>query len=925
MNNPKTHASRSARKPGTPDTVSLPALRRALVILEAETIDRASIADFAAADIETLLKSMRSSREGLTDDEAGERLGSYGFNEVAHEGPPRWYAQLLHSFNNPFILLLIGLATLSYLTGDIEATIIISVMVLISGLLRFFQEFRSSQAAEKLKAMVSTTATVSRRVVERSFTVEPASALTVPQRPHEMWRKEVPLKVLVPGDLVHLAAGDMVPADVRLLMSKDLFISQAALTGEALPVEKFSGFDSVAGNGLSAQVADISSPFELPNICFMGTNVVSGTASAVVLTTGNRTYFGSLAKTIIGQRAMTSFDRGVNSVTWLLIKFMVVMVPLVFLINGLTKGNWTEAFFFALAVAVGLTPEMLPMVVTANLARGAVAMSRRKVIVKNLNSIQNMGAMDVLCTDKTGTLTRDKIILERHLDVHGDTNLDVLKYGYLNSYYQTGLKNLLDKAALEHGEIHHALKVEENYTLVDEIPFDFVRRRMSVVVEKEHTQHLLICKGAVEELLAICTQAKSNGNSVPVDDPLRKQMMRLTRGLNEDGMRVIGVAYKETEATQRVYSVKDETAMTLVGFLAFLDPPKETALEAINALARHGVQIKVLTGDNEVVTRKICKEVGLGVEHTVLGKEIEDKSEEDLEELVEQTTVFAKMSPMQKAQVVKALQRRGHTVGFLGDGINDAPALREADVGISVDTAVDIAKESANIILLEKSLMVLEEGVIEGRKTFGNIIKYIKMGTSSNFGNMFSVLGASALLPFLPMLPLQLLVNNLLYDLSQTGIPFDSVDPEYLVKPRKWAVNDIGRFMIFIGPISSIFDYTTYALMWYVFHATSEATQAVFQSGWFIESLLTQTLIIHVIRTGKIPFVQSRASAPLMLLTGTIMAIGIYLPFSPLATYLGLAPLPKAYFGWLMLTLLCYCALTQMIKVLYIKRFRTWL
>jgi Mg2+-importing ATPase len=884
-----------------------------------------SVAEAAALDVDEVLSALGTSREGLTESEAEKRLDQYGLNEVAHEKPPRWYVQLPLAFKNPFIILLIGLAVVSWLTADVAGTIIIIVMVLISGFLRFAQEFRSSKAAEKLKAMVSTTATVSRKDPGRDIPAETIKMFGVTLHPKESWRQEVAIKALVPGDIVHLAAGDMVPADVRLLTSKDLFVSQSALTGEALPVEKYEPSEINNGKDWQPLATPQSNVLDLPNLCFMGTNVVSGAAAAVVVTTGSQTQFGSLARSVTGQRALTSFDKGVASVSWLLIKFMVAMVPLVFLINGLTKGNWTEAFFFALAVAVGLTPEMLPMIVTANLARGAVTMSRRKVIVKNLNAIQNMGSMDVLCTDKTGTLTRDKIILERHLDVHGDTKEEVLHYGYLNSFYQTGLKNLLDVSVLEHGETHHDLRLAEDYRKVDEMPFDFVRRRMTVVVEKDRHQHILICKGAVEEVSSICNEVESNGDIVPLDDALRHQAKNLTRELNEQGMRVLALAYKQIDAPKTTYSVADESGLVLSGFLAFLDPPKETAAEAIRALGDHGVRVIVLTGDNSVVTRKICHEVRLEVEGKVLGRDLERMSDADLDEIIDRTTVFAKLSPMQKARVIEAFKRRGHTVGFLGDGINDAPALRAADVGLSVDTAVDIAKESADIILLEKNLLVLEQGVIEGRRTFGNIIKYIKMGTSSNFGNMFSVLGASALLPFLPMLPLQLLVNNLLYDLSQTAIPFDSVDPVYVAKPRKWRVNDIGRFMLFIGPISSIFDYTTYAVMWYVFGAQTPLHQSLFQSGWFIESLLTQTLIIHVIRTAKLPFIQSRAALPLMLLTGTIMAIGIYLPFSPLAPYLGLVALPKSYFGWLLATLASYCALTQLIKVWYIKRFRTWL
>jgi Mg2+-importing ATPase len=883
------------------------------------------IAEAALRGPEEALAALGASREGLTEDEANARLDRYGFNEVAHEKPPRWYVQLPLAFKNPFIILLIGLAVVSWLTGDAKATVIISTMVVISGALRFFQEFRSSQAAEKLKAMVTTTATISRKNSSREAAAEIVREAGVTLHPRESSRREISIKLLVPGDIVHLAAGDMVPADVRLLTSKDLFVSQAALTGEALPVEKYEPSELGNGKGAAPQAMPNANPLESPNLCFMGTNVVSGIATAVVVTTGSRTYFGSLARSVSGQRALTSFDRGVSAVSWLLIRFMAAMTPLVFLINGLTKGDWTEAFFFAVAVAVGLTPEMLPVIVTANLGRGAVTMSRRKVIVKNLNAIQNLGAMDVLCTDKTGTLTRDRIILERHLDIHGKTKEEVLRYGYLNSFYQTGLKNLLDISVLEHGELRHQLELEEDYRKVDEIPFDFARRRMTVVVEQERRQRLLICKGAVEELLSICAKAESDVGVVPLDDAMRRQAKAVTRGLNEEGMRVLAVAYKKMTEPKFPYSVADESDLTLAGFLAFLDPPKETAAEAIRALAQHGVEVKVLTGDNEVVTRKICRDVGIEVKQAVLGRDLERKSDAELEELAGRTTIFAKLSPTQKARVIKALQRQGHTVGFLGDGINDAPALREADVGVSVDTAVDIAKESADIILLEKSLLALEEGVIEGRRTFGNIIKYIKMGASSNFGNMFSVLGASALLPFLPMLPLQLLAQNLLYDLSQTAIPFDNVDAEYLARPRKWEVRDIGRFMLFIGPISSLFDYTTFALVWFVFHASAPEHQPLFQSGWFVEGLLSQTLIIHMIRTAKLPFIQSRAALPLLLLTATIMAVGIYIPFSPLAGYLGMSSLPTVYFFWLAVTLLAYSALTQAIKVLYIRKFKMWL
>ncbi|HEY9133046.1 MAG TPA: magnesium-translocating P-type ATPase, partial [Dyella sp.] len=645
-------------------------------------------------------------------------------------------------------------------------------------------------------------------------------------------------------------------------------------------------------------------------------------ATAVVVATGMRSYLGSLARTVVGQRVQTSFDRGVKSVSWLLIRFMAVMVPIVFVINGLDKGDWLQAFLFALSVAVGLTPEMLPLIVTANLGKGAIAMSKRKVVVKRLNAIQNFGAMDVLCTDKTGTLTLDKIVLERHLDLYGEESDEALTYGYLNSRFQTGLKNLMDKAVLEHRDLE---SLAQEYRIVDEIPFDFQRRRMSVVVSKEAADEMLVCKGAVEEMLSICAYAKTGDEIQPMTDELRAEIKAMTRRLNEDGLRVLVVAVKQQPPAHRAYGVADETGLTAVGCLAFLDPPKDTAATAIAALNHHGVAVKVITGDNEAVTRKICREVGLDVEHSVQGKHIEPMTDEELDELVHRTTVFAKMSPLQKARVVKSLRRQGHTVGFLGDGINDAPALREADVGISVDTATDIAKESADIILLEKNLMVLEEGVIEGRVTFGNIIKYIKMTASSNFGNMFSVLVASAFLPFLPMLPLHLLVLDMLYHTSQLSIPFDRMDEEYLRKPRKWDASDIGRFMVWIGPVSSIFDITTYLLLWHVFGANSPEHQAFFQTGWFVESLLTQTLIVHMIRTRKIPFLQSSASAPVLALTTATILIGLVLPFTGLGKHFGFVSLPLVYFGWVAVTVLAYAVLTQVVKTIYIRRYGRWL
>jgi P-type Mg2+ transporter len=783
--------------------------------------------------------------------------------------------------------------------------IVIGLMVLLSTGLRFAQEYRSNKSAETLRALVRTSTAVERDGDEFPPDTTPA-----------MRRREIPMSELVPGDIVYLSAGDMVPADVRVLAAKDLFISQSALTGEALPVEKMD------------RAQKPSAPLsltELPTICFMGTSVVSGTATTVVAATGNRTSVGAMAKGLVGQRVTTAFDVGVQKVSWLFIKFIVVMVPVVFLLNGFSKHDWVEAFLFGLAIAVGLTPEMLPMIVTTNLAKGAVAMARHKTIVKRLNSIQNFGAMDVLCTDKTGTLTQDKIVLERHINVVGEEDDEVLALAYLNSFYQTGLKNLLDVAVLEHGELKAELKIDKAYGKIDEIPFDFTRRRMSVVVDHEGKHHQLICKGAVEEVLAVCRWARDEDRVVELEAERRMDAMELVAELNADGFRTVGVAYRDFDRGHGPYAVADEVDMVLAGFIGFLDPPKETAAPALKALAQQGVRVKILTGDNDLVSRKVCRDVGLHIEHIVLGSEIAGLDDAQLGEIADQGIVFAKLTPDDKVRIVRALRARGHTVGFMGDGINDAGALREADVGISVDSAVDIAKESADIILLEKSLMVLEEGVVEGRKTFGNTIKYIKMTASSNFGNVFSVLIASAFLPFLPMLPIQLLTINLLYDFSQASIPWDNMDPEYLAVPRKWRADDIGRFMLFVGPTSSIFDIAIFLLMWYVFKANDPAHQALFQSGWFIESLLTQTLIVHMIRTAKVPFLQSRAAWPVLLLTAAIMGCGLLLPFSALGGKVGLVPLPGSYFAWLFVILLAYSALTQVVKGWYIRRFGLWL
>ena len=891
------------------------ALRLTRLLTPAQTITQQTariseiLREAAFLSPEAALVRMQTRLEGLTADEAEERQEQWGMNRVVGEHHRSVPQEILRLLVNPLNIMLLALSLVNFVfLNDIESGAVVTAMVVLSVTLSFIQEHRSSNAAEKLRAMVSTTASVLRQ-----------SAPTTDENgivchdPRKSQRMEIPVEEIVPGDVIWLSAGDIIPADVRILSARDLFLNQSALTGESMPTEKFP----------TQPAQDVRNFLDLNNIAFMGSHVTSGTAQAVVIATGVNSYFGTLAGTIVGPRQKTSFEKGIQRFTWLMIRFMLVMVPLVFLINGITKHNWTEALIFAMSVAVGLTPEMLPMIVTVNLSKGALAMSRKKVIVKRLNSIQNFGAMDVLCTDKTGTLTQDKVIMKRHVDLKGEDCDSVLNYAYLNSYYQSGLKNLLDIAVLEHVDIREDLHIDDQaYSKVDEIPFDFVRRRMSVVVSRTQTkEHILICKGAVEEIISVCTHGELNG--VPFDMTLshRDEMLQLAKELNEDGFRVIAVAHKDMRPDHEVYSVKDECDLTLLGFIAFLDPPKESARAAIAALHNYGVKVKILTGDNDIVTRKICKDVDLTIEGLLLGSDIEQMTDVALAQQVEHTTVFAKLSPAQKARVIGALHTNGHVVGFLGDGINDGPALKAADVGISVDTAADIAKESADIILLEKSLLVLEEGVLEGRKVFGNIVKYIRMGASSNFGNMFSVLGASAWLPFLPMLPIQILTNNLLYDFSQAAIPTDHIDDEYLRAPRKWDIGHIAKFVLCMGPVSSLFDYATFAVMYYMFSANAPEQAGTFQTAWFIESLLSQTLIIHVIRTNKIPFLQSRASWPLITTTGVISVIGLWLITSPFAHSLGFVSLPWMFWPVLALIIICYMLLANFVKNAFIKRF----
>ena len=850
---------------------------------------------------------LQTTRLGLTRAEVEDRQLTYGKNEVVHEQKKNPFIVFIKTFINPFIGVLTGLAVISLVIdvlmaepGEQEWTgvVIIAVMVVCSAILRFWQEWKANEATDSLMKMVKNTC-----LVKRTGSGE----------------EELDITELVPGDIVFLAAGDMIPADLRIIESKDLFISQASLTGESEPIEKFPE--------VKEKQYRKGSIVELDNICYMGSTVISGAAKGIVFETGNRTFLGTIARNLTGHRATTAFDKGISKVSLLLIRFMLVMVPFVFFINGFTKGDWFEAFIFAISVAVGLTPEMLPMIVTANLSKGALSMSKKKTIVKNLNAIQNFGAMNILCTDKTGTLTCDKIVLEKYINADGsnDESKRILRHAYFNSYFQTGLKNLMDKAILSHVKELKLEHLKDAYTKVDEIPFDFIRRRMSVVIEDKQGKRQIITKGAVEEMLSICSHTEFNGEVQSLTDELKVKAQKISEEMNRKGMRVLAVAQKSYIEKVGNFSVSDEKEMVLIGFLAFLDPPKPSAAEAIKQLHEYGVEVKILSGDNDIVVKSIGRQVGIDTSYSLTGPDIENMDEATLKERVKTTTCFSKLTPLQKTQIISILQEQENTVGFLGDGINDAAALRQSDIGISVDSAVDIAKESADIILLEKDLMVLEDGVLEGRKTFGNINKYIKMTASSNFGNMFSVMFASAFLPFLPMMPIHLLIQNLLYDISQTTIPFDRMDPEFLRKPRRWDASDLKRFMIYIGPISSIFDIVTYLVMWHVFGCNSPEHQSLFQSGWFIEGLLSQTLIVHMIRTRKIPFIQSRATWPVIGMTTLVMVIGIVIPFTSFGASIGLQALPLSYFPWLMGILLSYCVLTQLIKNWYVRRFSSWL
>jgi Mg2+-importing ATPase len=851
--------------------------------------------EFASMPIEEVFRRLGATPSGLTNEEAEERIERFGPNELAKKKRVGFLKDIFHRIKSPLAIQLFVIASISAAIGETKSAAIVSVMLLLSIGLSYILDARSSRAAELLSEKVRSKVHVLRNGVE----------------------VEIDISNVVPGDVVVLSAGSIVPADIRLISARDFFVSESAFTGESMPVEK----------GVEVQGNNVTSPFELKNICFFGTFVVSGSARGVVVSTGMETLFGAISERLTARETKTDFDIGISRFTWLMISTMLAIVVSVFLIAGSTKGNWIEALIFAIAVAVGLTPEMLPMIITTSLARGALSMSKRKVIVKDLRAIQNLGAMDVLCTDKTGTLTQDRVVLERHVDVLGNVSEDVLTYAYLNSYFQTGLKSLIDRAILEHRE----LEVERDCRIVDELPFDFKRRRMSVIVDYEG-EHVLICKGAVEEIYSCCKSYQIGDEVYPLVDMIKADLFEEVESLNRDGFRVLGIAYRPFSKDKTTFTVEDESELILLGYIAFFDPPKASASEAVTLLKKAGVAIKVLTGDNALVTLKVCKDVGIKAERVISGSELASLSDEELGRAVEENNVFVKLSPTQKDEIVGRLRRNGHVVGFLGDGINDAEALRAADVGVSVDTAADVAKESADIILLTKSLMVLADGILEGRKVFTNMIKYIRMASSSNFGNMFSMLGASYFLPFLPMQPIQILTNNLLYDISQTAIPTDNVDESLIERPLKWDIKGIRNFMILFGPVSSIFDYITFGAMWFLFGCMGYVSPSLgsaekgflmrlFQTGWFVESLLTQTLIVHIIRTRKIPFLESRPSLSLLFTTLGIMAFGIWLPYSPFGSVLGMVPLPATYWIFVALVLLAYSVLTHIVKTWFFKRY----
>lgn len=871
--------------------------------------------------LETTFATYKTSALGLVDDQVEENRDAYGENVITKGQEDSMIKKIYESIINPFTVILLVIALVSFITNvwlakpgeqDPTTSIIIVTLVLISGGIRFIQELRSDKAASNLSRMIVNTATVLRDGSEQ----------------------EIPIDEIVVGDVIKLSAGDMIPADVVLIDSRDFFVQQSGLTGESDAVEKVCL--------RKADSQNLDSLLESESLAFMGTNVISGRATALVLVVGDETMMGAIEQTINTYDEPTSFEREMNTISWLLIRLMLVMVPVVFVINGLTDSDWLEAGVFALSVGVGLTPEMLPMIITASLAKGSIIMAKEKVVIKKLNAIQDLGAIDILCTDKTGTLTQDEIVLEYPLDIHGDLDLSVLRRAYLNSYFQTGLKNLMDRAIInrtqKEAKKHEIVRdLDQTFHKIDELPFDFERRRMSVIVKDEDGVVSMVTKGALEEMLSVSTFVEYKGEIKRLTDEVRQEVLAEVAQLNEQGLRVLGVSYKTDLDENDIFSVEDEGDMILTGYLAFLDPPKPSAAPAIKALAEYGVTTKILTGDNEKVTQAVCEKVGLDVERILLGSEIDTMTDQELAQVVETTTVFAKLSPDQKARIILCLKNNGHKVGYMGDGINDAPSMKVSDVGISVDTAVDIAKETADVILLDKDLMVLEKGLVEGRKVYANMTKYIKMTVSSNFGNIFSLLFASIFLPFLPMAPVHLIVLNLIYDLSCIALPFDNVDKDFLKKPRIWEANSIMRFMAWIGPISSVFDIITYMLLYFLVvpmilghgynHGAADAAAfiMVFQTGWFIESMWSQTMVIHMLRSPKLPFIQSRPAFSVVVTTLVAAFFVTSLPYGPLASILKLSQLNGLYFVLLFAIIVFYMLSVTVVKRIYIKKYKEWL
>jgi Mg2+-importing ATPase len=842
-----------------------------------------------------VLKEFNTDLNGLSEEEVENRIGLDGKNVVMDKKRKKWYVFLIKSFLDQFILVLIALSIISFFLDDKIGGAIIVTLAVISAFIRFFQEYSSYISDIKLNEMIKSTTNVRRKDKDE---------LT-----------EINIEELVKGDIVELGAGSIVPADLRIIECKDLFIAESMFTGESVPVEKF---DSIKG------IAD--TVIELSNICFMGSTVVSGSAVCIVVETGKKTYLGNIASKLNKPKETTNFEIGINKITGLLIRYMTVIVCAVFLINGLVKKDWIQALMFSISVAVGITPGMLSMIVNVNLSKGAKFLSKKKTLVKNINSIQNLGAIDVLCTDKTGTLTMDKVVLQKYMNVEGEEDYKVLDYAFLNSYHSTGIKNLIDRAVIEYGVEHGIKDLVSDYTKIDEIPFDYERKRMSIVVKTPKGKHRLITKGALEEILKICTTVKDEENIVDLTEEMINKININADKLHNQGMHVIAICEKLEFPEEEIFNSEDESQMTFIGYVAFLDPPKENAKEALEKLAEANIEVKVLTGDSSAVTQNICTQVGIKIKNVLTGIDIEKMSDAELSKQVEITNIFARLAPMQKERVVTALRKNGHVVGYMGDGVNDAPSLRSADVGISVDSATDIAKESSDIILLEKSLMVLKDGVIEGRRIYGNIMKYLKMALSSNFGNVFSVLVASIFLPFLPMIPIQLIIQSLIYDLSQVAIPFDSVDLEFLEKPKKWDTNDLKHFMNTLGITSSLFDVATFLALWFILGFNTIDKQILFQTGWFVEGLISQTLIVHFIRTSKIPFIESMASSKLVFTTTISIVLAVIIPMA-LNSVKGFnfAILPANYYIYLIIILFMYAVLVEIVKRIYIKKYGNWL